>query len=63
MEVATGFKNKKKFRRRFSVPAFSQAACLGSQQWLSLLFPGRTEDQDHHRNIKLYSDHDNLVDQ
>ena len=25
--------------------------------------PPRTEDQDHYRNIKLYSDHENLVDE
>ena len=30
---------------------------------LTSLPPRRTEDQGHHRNIKLYSDHDNLVDQ
>ena len=61
MEVAKGSMNKKKVRRRFSGLAFFQVARLGCQKWLSLLPPRRTEDQDHHRNIKLYSDHEFLL--
>ena len=51
--------NRIKFEMRFSCSSLSQMACLGCQHWLTLLFPRITEDQDHHRNIKLHSDHEN----
>ena len=54
MEVATG-----------SMKMFLQALLWsrvlpGGLTWRP---PPRTEDQDHYRNIKLYSDNENLVDQ
>ena len=62
MEVARDSLNRIKFEVRFSWSALSQVACLGCQHWLTLLSPRITEDQDHHRDIKLHSDHENVVE-
>ena len=62
MEVARDSLNRNKFEMCFCGSALSQVAYLGCQQWLSVLPPRRTEDQDHHRSIKLHSDHETLVE-